>query len=115
MERPYPDLVRSAAGTGMRQAAPEVGGLLPCGCHGVCDCPPYALAAAAFFAGVAAVLTSPLLFAVPLRPPGAAEVSTAVLFGLGLFLTLGLVQFAFAVVAIASALLADRDLAAARI
>jgi hypothetical protein len=88
---------------------------LPCGCHGECACPPYLLAGATFFAGVAVVLTSPVLFALPERRPNVAVVSEAVLFGLGVFLVLALLQFAFTILAIVSALLDDWNLASVRI
>jgi hypothetical protein len=89
--------------------------LLPCGCHGECGCPPYALAGASFFAGVAAVLMSPVLLAAPARRPAGAEVLQVVWVGLGVFLVLALLQFALTVAAILAAVLADRDRAAVRI
>jgi hypothetical protein len=98
MERPHPDPA-----------------LLPCGCHGECDCPPYVLAGATFFAGVAVVLMSPVLLAVPGRRPAEAEVLWVARVGLEVFLVLAVLQFAFTVVAILAAVLTDRDRAAVRI
>jgi hypothetical protein len=89
--------------------------LLPCGCYGLCDCPPYALAATGFWAVVAMVLMAPAFISLPERRLDSVEMYRMARIGLGVFLVLLAFQFALTVLAMLAAAFAERHRLAARI
>ncbi len=87
---------------------------LPCGCPVECDCPPYAKAAAGFFAVTAMVLMSPV-FLYDVSPFAGFDLHRIVQIGTGAFLVLAAFQIAIIAFVVLIAVCAGREHAAVRI